>query len=410
MTATAPSDIQKGGYATLEGHPCLVDSVSVTKKKVLFVGYDLFTNEKIEESCAPSGKIEVPEVTKTEYTVADIDGDDLILIDDDGDTIEDLSLPDDEYLNSEIRRLFEEEKEFMVTVLSAGAKQQITFLTEGDGDDAGSGDEESTDFLQTPARGWSAVQVGQWIRTQDEVFHKFADEFVSRCINGTELMFINENNDTSTLEELGFKGKMRMREFKKLLKTLFEKEPAVPASLPAPRPAAAAVVPAEATKGISGGDFLAALKASDPVVGNPVIGNHHATGPRGLQEALDAAEFHDAAVLERLRRWDVQKKINKAVSSALKGHGVNTSEIKLLITQLEDDTKVDNSRFGLADPTVPGRGALLELFRSYVPDDDVAVQVVDKVISALKISDTVLVQQAAAAPEAPPASASASVE
>ena len=68
----------------------------------------------------------VPVVSRTEYTLVDIAEDGFVtLMDENGETREDLELPDfpDNYAN-EIKKDFEE-KQLLVTVLKACGKEQI---------------------------------------------------------------------------------------------------------------------------------------------------------------------------------------------------------------------------------------------------------------------------------------------
>jgi hypothetical protein len=135
----------------------------------------------------------------------------------------------------------------------------------------------------------------------------------------------------------------------------------------------------------TGADFLSALKASDPEVGNPVIGNHHALGPRGMQSATDASELHDSLVQERLDAWAVHRRVSKAIRISLRDCRFKKSDVKILTNLLEEDGKRDMPVYGLADPTVPGRGKLLETFRTYLPDDDITMTIVDGLLANLKV-------------------------
>lgn len=139
-----------------------------------------------------------------------------------------------------------------------------------------------------------------------------------------------------------------------------------------------------------------------------MIGNHHATGPRGLQEAVDAAEFHDAQVAQRLRAYATKKQVKKAAKLAFKGvSSVDNHTVDFITHLLEDDLDRETPLFGLEDPAVPGRGLLLETFRSYLPDDDAAVLILGKLLVGLGIDDdTTAVPSTAAAPAATSATVS----
>jgi translation initiation factor 5A len=81
--------------------------------------------------------LEVPVVTKVEYTLLDIDDDDhMSLMDEKGDTREDLKLPDDRCgetafaLANEVQKKFEEGAELTVTIMSAMGIDQLSGFKE----------------------------------------------------------------------------------------------------------------------------------------------------------------------------------------------------------------------------------------------------------------------------------------
>ena len=77
--------------------------------------------------------MEVPVVSRQEYTLLDIDDDDhMSLMDDKGETREDLKLPDDRCgeaamnLGIEVQKKFDEDAELVVTILSAMGTDQLS--------------------------------------------------------------------------------------------------------------------------------------------------------------------------------------------------------------------------------------------------------------------------------------------
>lgn len=65
--------------------------------KAVIVGVDIFTDKKYEDGGPTSHNIDVPIVTRTEYTLIDIANDGFVsLMTEGGDTKEDLKLPTDE--------------------------------------------------------------------------------------------------------------------------------------------------------------------------------------------------------------------------------------------------------------------------------------------------------------------------
>ena len=103
--------------------------------KCHFTALDIFTNKKMEELVPSSHNLEVPVVARAEYTLLDIDEDDhMSLMDDKGDTREDLKLPsghdDAEKLADEIRAAFDDGKELVITILQAMGIEQASAVKE----------------------------------------------------------------------------------------------------------------------------------------------------------------------------------------------------------------------------------------------------------------------------------------
>jgi len=124
--------IRKGGLIMIKGQPCKVADVSTSKTgkhghaKCNFIAYNIFNNKKLEDMIPSTHGTTVPVVSRTEYTLVDISDDDFMtLMDSNGETREDLMLPDypDNYA-SKLREEFEK-KQLVVTVLKACGKEQV---------------------------------------------------------------------------------------------------------------------------------------------------------------------------------------------------------------------------------------------------------------------------------------------
>jgi translation initiation factor 5A len=65
----------------IKGFPCKVVDFSTAKPgkhgacKAVIVGVDIFTNKKYEDSAPTTATVQVPNVVKKEYAVADVSGD-----------------------------------------------------------------------------------------------------------------------------------------------------------------------------------------------------------------------------------------------------------------------------------------------------------------------------------------------
>lgn len=124
--------IRKGGLIMIKGQPCKVADVSTSKTgkhghaKCNFIAYNIFNNKKLEDMIPSTHGTTVPVVSRTEYTLVDISDDDFMtLMDSNGETREDLMLPDyPENYAFELRDEFEK-KQLVVTVLKACGKEQV---------------------------------------------------------------------------------------------------------------------------------------------------------------------------------------------------------------------------------------------------------------------------------------------
>jgi translation initiation factor 5A len=124
--------IRKGGMIMIKGQPCKVSDVSVSKTgkhghaKCNFIAYNIFNNKKLEDMIPSTHTTSVPIVSRKEYSLVDIDDEDyLSLMDEDGNTREDLKLPEyPENYSSELKDEFSK-KQLLVTVLKSCGQEQV---------------------------------------------------------------------------------------------------------------------------------------------------------------------------------------------------------------------------------------------------------------------------------------------
>jgi len=118
------SALRKNGYVVIKDRPCKIVEMSTSKTgkhghaKVHLVALDIFTGKKYEDICPSTHNMNVPNVVRKDYQICDIDGDYLSLMADNGDTKEDIKVPDND-LGKEIRRKFNDDEQFLVTILNA---------------------------------------------------------------------------------------------------------------------------------------------------------------------------------------------------------------------------------------------------------------------------------------------------
>jgi len=90
------SALRKNGFVCIKARPCKIVEMSTSKTgkhghaKVHLVGIDIFTGKKLEELCPSTHNILVPNVGRKEYTVIAYEDSYFTLMDDAGETREDL--------------------------------------------------------------------------------------------------------------------------------------------------------------------------------------------------------------------------------------------------------------------------------------------------------------------------------
>ncbi|RKU47215.1 Eukaryotic translation initiation factor 5A [Coniochaeta pulveracea] len=114
-SATFPmqcSALRKNGHVVIKGRPCKIVDMSTSKTgkhghaKVHLVAIDIFTGKKLEDLCPSTHNMDVPNVTRREYQLLDVSDDGyLSLMSDDGDTKDDVRMPDGE-IGEKINKLF----------------------------------------------------------------------------------------------------------------------------------------------------------------------------------------------------------------------------------------------------------------------------------------------------------------
>jgi len=130
------SSLRKNGFVVIKGFPCKIVEMSTSKTgkhghaKVHLVGIDIFNGRKYEDLCPSTHNMDVPVVTRTEYTVLDLTDDGFCsLLNSDGTTKDDLKLPEGE-LGQQLKAEHDSGKELVVTVIGALGSEQITAFKE----------------------------------------------------------------------------------------------------------------------------------------------------------------------------------------------------------------------------------------------------------------------------------------
>ncbi|OAQ71206.1 translation elongation factor, IF5A [Pochonia chlamydosporia 170] len=120
------SALRKNGFVVIKGRPCKIVDMSTSKTgkhghaKVHLVALDIFTGKKYEDLSPSTHNMDVPNVTRREYQLLDISDDGFLsLMNDDGDTKDDVKMPDGE-IGEKINKLFKvDEKDTNVIILTS---------------------------------------------------------------------------------------------------------------------------------------------------------------------------------------------------------------------------------------------------------------------------------------------------
>jgi translation initiation factor 5A len=121
---TQCSALRKGGHVMIKGRPCKIVEMSTSKTgkhghaKVHMVAIDIFTGKKLEDICPSTHNMDVPNVVRKDFQLLDIDGEFLSIMDDSGETREDIKVPEGE-LGDEIRERFGNDEALLISVLAA---------------------------------------------------------------------------------------------------------------------------------------------------------------------------------------------------------------------------------------------------------------------------------------------------
>ncbi|KAG0733472.1 hypothetical protein G6F62_012723 [Rhizopus arrhizus] len=127
------SALRKNGHVVIKGRPCKIVDMSTSKTgkhghaKVNLVAIDIFTGKKYEDLSPSTHNMDVPNINRQEYQLINIDDGFLSLMTQDGNTKDDVKLPEGE-LGKTLEAEFDDGKDLLVTVVSAmGEEHALTF-------------------------------------------------------------------------------------------------------------------------------------------------------------------------------------------------------------------------------------------------------------------------------------------
>ncbi|RKP10284.1 eukaryotic translation initiation factor eIF-5A [Thamnocephalis sphaerospora] len=129
------SALRKNGHVVIKGRPCKIVDMSTSKTgkhghaKVNLVALDIFTGKKYEDMSPSTHNMNVPNVSRKELQLLNVDDGYLSLMDTDGNIRDDIKLPEGE-IGESIEEQFNEGKELIVTVLSAMGEEAAIAVKE----------------------------------------------------------------------------------------------------------------------------------------------------------------------------------------------------------------------------------------------------------------------------------------
>jgi len=129
------SALRKNGHVVIKGRPCKIVDMSTSKTgkhghaKVHLVAIDIFTGKKLEDISPSTHNMDVPNVSRNEYQLVNVDDGFLNLMTQDGTSKDDVKVPEGD-LGSQIQADFDEGKDLLVTIVSAMGEEQAISVKE----------------------------------------------------------------------------------------------------------------------------------------------------------------------------------------------------------------------------------------------------------------------------------------
>jgi len=124
------SALRKNGFVMIKGRPCKIVEMSTSKTgkhghaKVHLVALDIFNGKKYEDICPSTHNMDVPNVKRRDFQLIDVEDGYLSLMDDGGNTRDDLKMPEGD-VGAEIQGFLDQEKDILCTVLSACGEECV---------------------------------------------------------------------------------------------------------------------------------------------------------------------------------------------------------------------------------------------------------------------------------------------
>ncbi|CAH7667688.1 translation protein SH3-like domain-containing protein [Phakopsora pachyrhizi] len=124
------SALRKNGHVVIKGRPCKIVEMSTSKTgkhghaKVHLVAIDIFTGKKYEDISPSTHNMDVPNVSRTEYLLVNIEDGFLNLITQDGVAKDDVKAPEGD-LGDDLKAQFESGKDRIFHSLSSAMGEEM---------------------------------------------------------------------------------------------------------------------------------------------------------------------------------------------------------------------------------------------------------------------------------------------
>jgi len=118
------SALRKGGHVMIKGRPCKIVEMSTSKTgkhghaKVHLVAIDIFTQKKLEDICPSTHNMDVPNVTRRDLQLIDIEDGFLTIMDEEGNLSSDIKVPEGD-VGKDIEERHAAGEELLVSILKA---------------------------------------------------------------------------------------------------------------------------------------------------------------------------------------------------------------------------------------------------------------------------------------------------
>ncbi len=129
------SALRKNGHVVIKGRPCKIVDMSTSKTgkhghaKVHLIAIDIFTGKKLEDLSPSTHNMDVPNVTRTEYQLVNVDDGFLNLMTGEGVSKDDVRIPDGE-LGDKIQADFDDGKDLLVSIVAAMGEEMAMSVKE----------------------------------------------------------------------------------------------------------------------------------------------------------------------------------------------------------------------------------------------------------------------------------------